>query len=71
MDTGAIEVVITAVKVLNTCKELPYAIVDEPATSEATRMKYRYLDLRRRPVLENIKFKAEMLNYTRNWFNDQ
>jgi aspartyl-tRNA synthetase len=70
MDTGEIELQIVSVEVLNTCKELPYAIVDDPATSEATRMKYRYLDLRRKPVLENMKFKAKMMHFTRNWFTD-
>lgn len=71
MDTGEIEIQISSLEVLNTCKELPYAIVDEPATSESTRMKYRYLDLRRKPVLDNIKFKAKMMHFTRNWFADE
>jgi aspartyl-tRNA synthetase len=70
MATGEIEVTITSLTILWKAKELPFQIVDEPNTSEEIRFKHRYLDLRRRKVLENIKFRAKMNQYTRNWFSD-
>lgn len=71
METGAIELVMTSLVVLNTCKTLPYSVVDDPATSEEQRMKHRFFDLRRRPVLKNIEFRAKMNHFTRNRFTDQ
>ena len=71
MATGAIELHVTSLEVLSKSKTLPYALIDEPATSEETRMKYRYLDLRRRKVLKNIEFRAKMNHFTRNRFTEQ
>lgn len=71
MATGEIEVQAESIQILNACKELPYALIDDPATSEASRMKWRFLDLRRRPVLDNIQFRAKMNHFTRNWFTDE
>ena len=68
MDTGDIEIELEHIEVLTACKELPFPIRDEPNTSEENRFKHRYLDLRRAPVLENIKFRAQMNHFTRNWF---
>src|SRR4051812_34997977 len=45
--------------------------MDDPKTSEETRYKFRYLDIRRKKVLENIQFRAKMNNFTRNWFTDR
>ena len=50
-------------------KVLPFAIDDDPKTSEENRMKYRYLDLRRDQVKDNIIFRAKMNQFTRNWFS--
>lgn len=71
MATGEIEIAIESVKVLTRSRVLPFAIVDDPATSEEQRFRHRYLDLRRRPVIENIIFRAEMNQFTRNWFADK
>ncbi|MEY3197832.1 MAG: Aspartate--tRNA ligase [Candidatus Parcubacteria bacterium] len=70
MLTGDIEVAIETMKILGKSKEIPFQIVDEPNTSEELRFKHRYLDLRRRKVLENIKFRAQMNQFTRNRFSD-
>lgn len=70
MPTGEIEIALETIEILGKSKELPFAIVDNPATSEEVRMKHRYLDLRRRPVLDNVLFRAEMNKFTRNWFAD-
>lgn len=71
MDTGEIEVLLETIEVLWKAKELPFSIVDDPKTSEETRFKHRYLDLRRRPVLDNVLYRARMNQFTRNRFADQ
>ena len=68
MATGAIEVSIEQVEVLAQSKILPFSVVDDPATSEENRFKYRFVDLRRRPVLDNLEFRTRMNHFTRNWF---
>lgn len=64
MATGEIEVQVSELQVINKCDVLPFAIQDETEALETTRLKYRYLDLRR-PTLKNgilsrIKFVSEM-----------
>ncbi|MCX6824234.1 MAG: aspartate--tRNA ligase [candidate division SR1 bacterium] len=71
MATGAIEINASEVKVLTKAKLLPFPIVDEPNTSEENRFKYRYLDLRRRKVLDNVLFRSKMLTFTRNRFSEK
>ncbi|MCS6982867.1 MAG: aspartate--tRNA ligase [Candidatus Absconditabacterales bacterium] len=71
MLTGEIEVHIQSVTILSRSKVLPFAIDDDPKTSEEVRMKYRYLDLRRKQILTNIERRAKMNHLTRNWFTEQ
>ena len=71
MATWAVEINATEVKVLTKAKLLPFPIVDEPNTSEENRFKYRYLDLRRRKVLDNVLFRSKMNMFTRNWFTQK
>jgi len=71
MATGEIEINVIEIKVLTKAKLLPFPIVDEPNTSEENRFKYRYLDLRRKKVLDNVLFRSKMLTFTRNWFSDK
>ena len=71
MATGEIEIHVLSIKVLTKAKLLPFSIVDEPNTSEENRFKYRYLDLRRRKVLDNVLFRSKMLTFTRNRFSDK
>ena len=64
VNTGAIEIIASAVKLLNSSDALPFQIQDQTEASEAIRLKYRYLDLRR-PTLKNnmltrIHFVREM-----------
>ncbi len=62
--TGEIEVSASAVKVLSSAKPLP---LDENATDE-TRLKYRYLDIRRHEVFNNLKFRNDVLFAAREYF---
>lgn len=71
MTTGAIEIIATDLEVLNQSKELPFMITDDPHTSEENRFIHRYLDLRRRPVLNTIEFRAKMNHFVRNWFTEK
>lgn len=71
MATGDIEIKATHIELVSECKILPFAIDDDPKTSEENRMKYRYLDLRRNAVRDNIIFRAQMNSSTRNWFTEQ
>lgn len=71
MATGEIEINALEVKVLTKAKLLPFSIVDEPNTSEENRFKYRYLDLRRKKVLDNVLFRSKMLTFTRNRFSEK
>ncbi len=71
MATGAIEVIPSSIEILTKAKELPFQIVDDPKTSEEIRYRHRYLDLRRKKILDNITFRAQMNQFTRNWFSDK
>jgi aspartyl-tRNA synthetase len=70
MATGEIEIKATAIELVSESQLPPFVIEDDPKTSEELRMKYRYLDLRRNPVRDNIIFRAQMNQFTRNWFSD-
>jgi aspartyl-tRNA synthetase len=67
--TWEIEVIIDDIEILSESKPLPFE-VDEYHTNagEEIRYKHRYLDLRRKPVLDKMIFRNKMLNFTRNWF---
>jgi len=68
--TGDIEVIVDDIEILSESKPLPFE-VDEYHTSagEEIRYKHRYLDLRRKPVLEKMIFRSKMLDKTRTWFH--
>lgn len=65
MSTGEIEVKITGLEKLGTSKVLPFPIIENPAVSEAIRMKYRFLDLRRKPLHENIVLRSKVISFIR------
>lgn len=71
MLTWDIELLVTSVEILSRSKVLPFQIVDDPKTSEAERMKYRYLDLRRKKLQDIMAFRARMNHFTRNRFTDE
>ena len=54
MDTGEIEVLAKEVRIVNTAETAPITIADNTDTSEDVRLKYRYLDLRRKPLQDNM-----------------
>ncbi|HOK80377.1 MAG TPA: aspartate--tRNA ligase [bacterium] len=68
ISTGSIEVVAKNVEILNTCEPLPFEIVESKSINENTRLKYRYLDLRRDDLKENIVFRSEFTGKMREFF---
>ena len=70
LKTGDIEIEVESLEILNTCEELPFPIVDDVNTSEDNRLKYRYLDLRRNKLKENLFLRNEVLHYLRNKMYD-
>jgi len=64
--TGDIEIEVSELEVLNTCEELPFTIDDNTTALEDTRLKYRYLDIRRNKLKNNLFLRSEILNYLRN-----
>lgn len=71
MITWEIEIQPTKIEILTKSKLLPFPVSQDPNTSEEQRFKYRYLDLRRREVLEKIQLRSKMLTYTRNRFTQK
>ena len=69
MATGAIEVLVEELKVLNTAKTPPFTIEDQTDGGEELRMQYRYLDLRRAPVKDNILFRHQVSMAVRNYLS--
>lgn len=65
MATGAIEIKVSQIKVLNPAKIPPFTIEDETDGGDDLRMKYRYLDLRRNPVRESLQLRHKMAQQTR------
>ncbi|MFK7779807.1 MAG: aspartate--tRNA ligase [Candidatus Gracilibacteria bacterium] len=70
METGEIEIIVSNVSLLSKSKTPPFEL-DEHSTeaNEDIRLKYRYLDIRRKKILDYIKFRSSMTNYIRNWFS--
>jgi len=66
IETGEIEVVIEKFEVLGTCKELPMPVFSDQEYAEEIRLKYRFLDLRRKKIHENIILRSKVISYIRN-----
>ena len=72
MDTGEIEILATSIYIISKTPEtLPFPITDKTNASEHDRFKYRYLDMRRKPVLDNIIFRAQMNEFARKRFTKE
>ena len=70
LKTGDIEIDVEKLEVLNTCDELPFTIDDNTTALEDTRLKYRYLDIRRNKLKENLFLRSEILHFIRNKMYD-
>ena len=70
LKTGEIEVVAEQIKILNTSKVIPFLIENEVNADELLRLKYRYLDLRRPPMRDNIILRHKVATAVRNHLNE-
>ena len=66
IETGEIEIVINKFEILGSCKELPMPVFSDQEYSEEIRLKYRFLDLRRKKIHENIILRSKVISYIRN-----
>ena len=64
--TGEVEVVVEEYQTLGDCKELPMPVFSEQEYAEEIRLKYRFLDLRRKKIHENIILRSKVISYIRN-----
>ena len=69
IETGEIEVVIKNFQVLGECKELPMPVFSDREYAEEIRLKYRFLDLRRKKIHENIILRSKVISFIRNEMN--
>jgi len=69
--TGDIEIEVTELHILNESKTPPFTIEDETDGGDDLRMKYRYLDIRRTPVQNNIIFRSKLAIETRKYLDSQ
>ena len=69
--TGNIEVMASEVTVMNRSLTPPFYIEEDSEADESLRLRYRYLDLRRPPMLRNLTLRHEVVKYIRNFLNDR
>ncbi|NIT13365.1 MAG: aspartate--tRNA ligase [Candidatus Dadabacteria bacterium] len=69
--TGEIEVFVDETKIINRSEVLPFQIEDEVNVDELVRMKYRYLDLRRNEMKNNLMFRHRIVGTTRKYLDSQ
>lgn len=71
VSTGKIEVIASALVIINTAKTPPFAIEDRTDVSEELRLKYRYLDLRRPAMYETLKMRSDVTRTIRNFLQTE
>lgn len=71
MPTGDVEILVSKLTILNESLTPPFTIEDETDGGEDLRMKYRYLDIRRNPVRENLIFRHKVAIEVRNYLSNQ
>ena len=71
IDTGDIEVEVNTINILNKAKTPPFTIENETDGGEELRMRFRYLDIRRNPIKDNILLRARVSSETRKYLDNQ
>ena len=66
--TGDIEIQVKELRVLSKAQTPPFEIVDDSKTGEDVRLKHRYLDLRRKPLQDNLLLRSRIAKVTRDYF---
>ena len=70
MNTGAVEVLVEELSILNEAQTPPFTIEDQTDGGEELRMQYRYLDIRRNPVKEKLIFRSQVSMAVRNYLTN-
>ena len=70
LKTGDIEINADKIVLINTSKDLPFQIDDNTTALDETRLKYRYLDLRRETLRENLVLRSKIMFSVRNFLNN-
>ena len=71
IETGDIEVEVSSIELLNSSRDLPFEISDTTTALEDTRLKYRYLDLRRSTLKNNLVMRHKIMLAARNYLDGQ
>ena len=72
MESGEVELKIESFEILSRCsKTLPLEVNSDSDYGEEVRLKYRYLDLRRSKMQRNIKLRNQIINYVRDFMNNE
>ncbi len=71
ISTGEIEIEVDKLEILNASKTPPFTIEDETDGGDDLRMKYRYLDIRRKPIRDNLVLRHLITKETRNYLDNQ
>lgn len=71
LKTGEIEVLVDELEILNTSKEIPFSITDDTTALEDTRLRYRYLDIRRNPIKEKLITRHKITMAVRDFLNKE
>ena len=69
IETGEIEVIVSSIEILNKSKEIPFEITDSTTALEDTRLKYRYLDLRRDTLKNKLITRHKITMETRKYLD--
>lgn len=70
MITGEIEILVSDIEVLSSSEVIPFQIEENVEANEVTRLKYRYLDLRRPPLQRNLQIRHKVNHTIRNFLNE-
>ncbi|HOA55661.1 MAG TPA: aspartate--tRNA ligase [Clostridiales bacterium] len=70
MKTGRIEILATELRILSSSETPPFHIEENSGVNEATRLKYRYLDLRRPDMQENLMLRHKVAKIARDYFDE-
>ena len=70
LPTGEIEVSVKELELITTSEDIPFEIVDDTTALEDTRLKYRYLDIRRNKLKNNLLLRNDVLHFIRNKMYD-
>ena len=71
LPTGEIEIVASEIEVISECPPLPFPVEDDVDAEETTRLKYRYIDIRRAPITHNLEIRSKARKAIRDHFAER